>query len=83
MARFTHIYQRPSGPIERTVYADGDRVMVEFAGERPYVLHACWTARDAEERVTAHLARIVESDHAWALRVEANRAEPAAKAVAR
>ncbi len=69
--RFTHVYQRSSGPILRTVYADGDRVMVAFEGEQPYVESITWTSGEAANRVEEQRRSIVDADHAWALRIDA------------
>lgn len=68
---FTHVYQRPSGPILRTVSVVGDRVMVEFDGEQAYIRNICWTHADAVDRLEEHRRHTVESDHAWALDIAA------------
>jgi hypothetical protein len=64
---FTHIYQRPTGPIARTVYADSDKVMVAFEGEAPYVLSIHWRAADAAAAIEKMRRAQVDADHAWAL----------------
>lgn len=66
-AAFTHIYQRPAGPIARTVYAEADRVMVAFEGEAPYVLSIHWTAAEAAVNVEKMRRAQVDADHAWAM----------------
>lgn len=63
---FTHIYQRPAGPIARTIYAEADRVMVAFEGEAPYVLAIHWRAAEATADVEKMRRAQVDADHAWA-----------------
>lgn len=63
------MYERKSGPIVRTVYAEGDRVMVRFDGEEPYVMSIMWTAADAERAVRDGRQALVDSEHAWALSI--------------
>ena len=74
-AAVTHIYQRPTGPIARTVYAEADRVMVAFEGEAPYVLSIHWTAAEAVADVEKMRRAQVDADHAWALTLNRPRYE--------
>jgi len=64
---FSHIYQRESGPIVRTVYANlpYGPVMVEFHGEDPYVL--CYPSDDRRVYIQQMRQAQMDADHCWAI----------------